>query len=75
MTEFVNPAGFIPADPGYWTYMGSLTTPPCTEDVRWFVYEQVISLSREQLRMFGALFKVNSRPLQDIHGRRIEANE
>jgi len=71
VTDMVSPAGFIPADPGYWTYMGSLTTPPCTEDVRWFVYEQVISLSREQLRMFGALFKVNSRPLQDIHGRRV----
>jgi carbonic anhydrase len=34
-----------------------------------------VSLSREQLRAFGALFKVNSRPLQDLHGRRIEANE
>jgi carbonic anhydrase len=71
----VSPAGFLPADRGYWTYMGSLTTPPCTEGVRWFVYEQVVSLSRNQLRTFAALFKVNSRPLQDTHGRRIEANE
>jgi carbonic anhydrase len=75
VTDMVSPAGFIPADPGYWTYMGSLTVPPCTEGVRWFVYEQQVSLSREQLRAFGALFKVNSRPLQDLHGRRIEANE
>ena len=75
VTEFVNPAGFVPADPGYWTYMGSLTAPPCTEGVRWFVFEQPLSISREQLRRFAALYKVNSRPLQDIGKRKIEADE
>jgi carbonic anhydrase len=73
--EMVSPAGLLPADRGYWTYMGSLTTPPCTEQVRWFVFEQELSLSRDQLRAFAALFKVNTRPLQPTHGRRIEANE
>jgi carbonic anhydrase len=75
VTEFVNPAGFVPADPGYWTYTGSLTAPPCTEGVRWFVFEQPLSLSRDQLRRFSALYKVNSRPLQDIGKRKIEADE
>ena len=75
VTEFVNPAGFVPADPGYWTYMGSLSAPPCTEGVRWFVFEQPLSISREQLRRFAALYKVNSRPLQDIGKRKIEADE
>jgi carbonic anhydrase len=75
VTDSVSPAGFLPADRGYWTYTGSLTIPPCTEGVRWFIYEQTVSLSREQLRAFAVLFKVNSRPLQDLHGRRIEANE
>jgi carbonic anhydrase len=75
VTEMVNAGGLLPADRGYWTYMGSLTIPPCTEDVRWFVLEQEVTLSRDQLRSFAALFKVNSRPLQDLHGRRIEANE
>ena len=37
--EMVNAGGFLPADRGYWTYMGSLTAPPCTEGVRWFVFE------------------------------------
>jgi carbonic anhydrase len=75
VTDMVNATGFLPADPGYWTYTGSLPTPPCTEGVRWFVYENEISVSRDQLRAFQALFRVNSRPLQDPHGRRIEANE
>jgi carbonic anhydrase len=74
-TEMVNPGGLLPADRGYWTYMGSLTTPPCTEGVRWFVFEQELGMSREQLRAFSILYKMNSRPLQDPHGRRIEANE
>ncbi|MGA2809736.1 MAG: carbonic anhydrase family protein [Terracidiphilus sp.] len=74
-TEMVNPGGLLPADRGYWTYMGSLTVPPCTEGVRWFVFEQELSISRDQLRRFAALFRMNSRPLQDPHGRRIEANE
>jgi carbonic anhydrase len=43
--------------------------------VRWFVFEQELSLSRDQLRAFAALFKMNTRGLQDAHGRRIEANE
>ncbi len=73
--EIVNPGGLLPADRGYWTYTGSLTTPPCTEGVRWFIFEQEIPLSRDQLRAFAALFRVNSRPLQDPHGRRIEADE
>jgi len=75
VTEMVNPGGLLPADRSYWTYMGSLTAPPCTEGVRWFVFEQELGFSRDQLRAFAVLFKINSRPLQDTHGRRIEASE
>jgi carbonic anhydrase len=75
VTEMISPGGLLPSDRGYWTYIGSLTVPPCTEDVRWFVLEQEVTLSRDQLQAFAALFKVNSRPLQDPHGRHIEANE
>jgi carbonic anhydrase len=75
ISDMVNPGGFLPVDRGYWTYTGSLSTPPCTEGVRWFVFESDISLSLEQLRAFTILFRMNSRPLQDPHGRRIEASE
>jgi carbonic anhydrase len=75
VSDFVNPGGFLPADRGYWTYVGSETTPPCTEGVRWFVFEDVLSMSGAQLKAFTTLFPLNSRPLQDTHERRIEANE
>jgi len=75
VTAIINAGGLLPPDRGYWTYIGSLTVPPCTEGVRWFVLEQEVTLSRDQLQAFAALFKVNSRPLQDPHGRRIEASE
>lgn len=75
VTDMVDPAGLLPADRGYWTYLGSLSTPPCAEGVRWFVFEQELSVSRIQLRVFAALFPMNTRELQEAHGRRIEANE
>jgi carbonic anhydrase len=75
VTDDVDPAGLFPADRSYFTYLGSLTTPPCTEGVRWFVFENELTLSLEQLRAYTAIFKMNSRPLQDTHGRRIEASE
>jgi carbonic anhydrase len=73
--EEMNPAGLLPADHGYWTYEGSLTAPPCTEGVRWFIFEQQVEISRSQLKAFTALYKVNSRLIQDTHGRKIEASE
>jgi carbonic anhydrase len=75
LTESMSPAGLLPSDRGYWTYEGSLTAPPCTEGVRWFIFEQEVEISRDQLKSFGYLYKVNSRLLQAPHGRKIEANE
>jgi len=75
MTESMSPAGLLPTDRGYWTYEGSLTAPPCTEGVRWFIFEQQMELSRDQLKSFAALYKVNSRLQQPTHGRKIEASE
>jgi carbonic anhydrase len=73
--DIINPGGFLPADRGYWTYTGSELTPPCAEGVLWLVFENSISISRQQLHVFTNLFRMNTRPLQDLHGRRIEANE
>ena len=75
ITDMIDPGVFLPEDRGYWTYMGSLTTPPCTEGVRWFVYQDPLTMSLSQVRTFDRLFHINSRQLQDAHGRHILANE
>lgn len=75
VTDMVNPGGLLPADRGYWTYTGSELTPPCAEGVRWFVFEQDMSISRSQLNAFVALYKMNTRPTQDLDGRKITANQ
>jgi len=75
ITDMISAGGILPVDRGYWTYTGSELTPPCTEGVRWFVFEEDLSMSREQLRAFTSLFRMNTRPVQDPHGRKIQADE
>lgn len=75
VTDMIDPGGLLPGDRGYWTYTGSLTAPPCTEGVQWFVFEQELSISRDQHRAFSNIYKMNTRPLQDPRGRKIEADE
>jgi carbonic anhydrase len=50
-------------------YMGSLTTPPCSEGVRWFVLADPIELSADQIAEFTEIYDHNSRPTQPLHGR------
>jgi carbonic anhydrase len=69
------PAGLLPTEPGYWTYTGSLTAPPCTEDVQWFVMQTPTQLSADQLDAFARLYPVNARQVQTTHGRKIAASE
>ncbi len=68
----VDPAGLLPADRRYYTYMGSLTTPPCTEGVLWVVMREPITLSAEQISVFTRLYPMNARPLQSAAGRLIK---
>jgi carbonic anhydrase len=75
INDMVNPGGLLPVDRAYWTYTGSMTTPPCTEGVRWYVIQQPITISRTQLNNYVPLFHINTRPLQDAHGREIEASK
>ena len=62
----------LPAERGYYTYMGSLTTPPCSEGVLWMVMRQPVALSAQQLGIFARLYPMNARPLQAGSGRLIK---
>lgn len=59
----------LPKDRRYYQFIGSLTTPPCTEGVLWLVLRQPMTVSREQLRLFAQLFPNNARPIQPSFGR------
>ncbi len=59
----------LPKDQRYYQFIGSLTTPPCTEGVLWMVMKQPTQLSREQIRLFQQLFPMNARPVQPVNGR------
>ncbi len=60
----------LPADKGYYTYSGSLTTPPCTQDVTWNVYKTPITISVNQVKQLQELMPLNNyRNEQAINGR------
>ncbi|NTV09642.1 MAG: carbonic anhydrase family protein [Zoogloea sp.] len=62
----------LPADRSYYTYMGSLTTPPCSEGVLWMVMKQPVQVSAEQIAIFSRLYPMNARPVQSAKGRLIK---
>lgn len=62
----------MPTDKTHWRFTGSLTTPPCTEGVRWMVLKHPMTLSPEQLKQFtSVMHHANNRPVQKLHGRMI----
>jgi carbonic anhydrase len=62
----------LPTDKSYYTYMGSLTTPPCSEGVLWMVMKNPVPISAEQVGIFARLYPMNARPIQQVSGRLIK---
>lgn len=67
--ESLNATELLPSDQRYYQFMGSLTTPPCTEGVLWMVLKQPVTLSRAQFKLFTQLYPNNARPVQPVNGR------
>jgi carbonic anhydrase len=66
----VSGAGLLPASRDYYRYNGSLTTPPCTEGVRWMVMKQPMTVSKQQIEQFTTtLGFANNRPVQPVNAR------
>jgi carbonic anhydrase len=63
----------LPKDQRYYQFLGSLTTPPCTEGVLWMVIKQPTQISAAQLRLFQQLYPSNARPVQPVNGRPIRS--
>lgn len=68
----VDLARLLPEKREYYTYMGSLTTPPCTENVLWMVFKEPIAVSPEQIGIFARLYPHNARPVQPANDRLIK---
>ena len=68
----VDPSGLLPRDIAYYTYMGSLTAPPCSEGVTWFVLKTPVDISSEQVAAFAKLYPHDIRPVQPLNGRIVE---
>lgn len=65
------PQTVLPQQQGYYAFAGSLTTPPCSEDVQWRVLKQPVELSHAQLAQFQHLYAKNARPIQALNGREV----
>ena len=67
-----NPVNLLPREMDFFHYDGSLTTPPCTEKVKFYILKTQVNVSKEQISEFP--FKMNARPIQPANGRPIYTN-
>lgn len=67
----LDPSELMPEDQSYYTYFGSLTTPPCSASVQFVIMKEPIQISREQIDFFNSLYRDNRRPVQPLNNRLI----
>ena len=65
----INVSEILPADRGYYTFPGSLTTPPCSENVTWFVLKHPVTVSAAEIEQFSKLYRHDARPTQPLYNR------
>ena len=67
-----NAADLLPIEKGYFNYSGSLTTPPCSEGVNWFVLKNPIEMSEAQIKTFAGIIGKSNRPPQPVNKRKLK---
>ena len=65
----INPTFLLPNERSYFSYIGSLTTPPCTEGVLWFVFNRPVEVDAGYIRRLLNVTGANARPIQPLNGR------
>ncbi|MBU1643006.1 carbonic anhydrase family protein [bacterium] len=71
----IDPQDLLPADSThYYHYVGSMTTPPCSEDVQWYLLKEPVQASKEQIEAFRKYYVDNERPVQELYDREVESN-
>jgi carbonic anhydrase len=70
-----DPLGLLPPDRSYWSYIGSITVPPCTEDVQWLSMQTATELSQDQVQAFAKLYPDDARQVQPTNKRKISASQ
>jgi carbonic anhydrase len=73
----LNPGGLVPSETvkSYYMYMGSLSAPPCTEGVTWFILKHPLDMSSKQIKAFATLFPNDARPVKPVNGRVVKESE
>jgi carbonic anhydrase len=71
LDKSVDLANLLPKEKKSFRYSGSLTTPTCSEGVKWVVMEQAIEMSKGQIDAFGSIFPHNKRPVQPLNNRQV----
>jgi len=71
----VDPQDLLPSDTAhYYHYIGSLTTPPCSENVQWYLLKKPVTASKNQIEAFRKFYVDNERPVQELYDRKVEVN-
>ena len=65
----------LPDKRDYYTFQGSLTTPPCSEGVTWFVLKTPVKIADAEIASFAKIYPLNARPTQPTNGRSIQTTK
>lgn len=73
-TVKINAVGLLPQSKDYYAFAGSLTIPPCSENVTWFVLKNPTQVAADQIARFARIYPMNARPVQPLNARDLQGS-